>query len=159
MGTKIEIWSPMKKIDDLFCRENSIKTLKKLVNNYNVMGFNSINLNTYHRGNKNNLYLFRIKKFNDEQLMPINNLEEIDFSGFGQISRTKKEKIYLIRRFGEKHLIKTPTEDYFKTRTKKIDEEKEENLNDILTYTNALLNENFTFFDLQDIMASTSPSR
>jgi len=132
-------------------------------------------LNTFKKGTKNNFYLFKIKEFSNKYLEPKKFVEEIDFSEFGEVEMNPKEKLKLIKEFGEKYLITTrikkgpvyiqpgigPShhetkiiENYFENRIKNRNLEKEQNLIDLLRYSNVLIERNLSLPELEEIILS-----
>ena len=175
MATEIEIEHSRGKYENYFCKENPYEVLVKLVNKFNVKGFNSVELQEYSRGKNNEYYKIKIGKFLKKGLEATEKFDEINFPEFPKIKRTEKEKRDLIKRFGQKYLIKNtekhcPTfiklgigstgekpgevENYFETRFLKPDNEKEKNLMDITIYATVLLGTGLSFSDLEGIILS-----
>lgn len=160
--------------EEFFVKEHSTLTLLKLIKEYNVMGFNSIEIPHYERGDKKIDYLFRIKEISKEKMIEAKKfLEEIDLSKYGQIKRNTHIKKEIIQKFGKKYLItegieKGPTfiqigrgptnnetksiENYFVTRITKIDKEKEKNLGDLKTYSTLLLERGLEDLELEKLI-------
>ncbi|MDP3966199.1 MAG: hypothetical protein Q8Q04_01570 [archaeon] len=175
MGTQIDIWTPNVKKEERFCKDSSMETLIQLLPKYNVIGFKSIELDTYMTGTLHTLYLLKIKDFSNKYLEPKKFVKEIDFSEFGEIIRKDSYKIGLIKKFGEKYLVKKveeqgpifidqgkgPTwnessriENYFETRIEKPVIEMEENLRDLLNYSNVLMGKFLSLPELEEIILS-----